>query len=137
MVSSIAGLQQRPTHAGTPPAPIMLPATPGSQRGTPIPSTQGQGYFGKVSAGGMGPGTGLSFGGILPQSQPGLAIQTTTTSGLSGTGTPLGGYPTAQNQPSFFTLQPQPQVQTQTTASGSTSTAQQGKDPFADLAGLF
>jgi len=139
--SSITGLQQRPTQAGTPPASIVLPATPGSQRGTPIPSTQGQGFFGKAPAGGMGAATGLSFGGTLSQSQPGLSghaqVQPTST-GLSGTRTPLGGY-AEQKQPSFFTtpLQPQPQIQSQTATSGSTSTTQQGKDPFADLAGLF
>ena len=141
--SSISGLQQRSTHAGTPPASIMLPATPGSQRGTPIPATQGQGYFGKAPVGGMGAATGP--GGILSHSQPGLSgyvqAQPTTTMGLSGTGNPLGGggYAAAQKQPSFLAtpLQPQSQVQAQTAASGSTSTTQQGKDPFADLAGLF
>lgn len=138
--SSISGLQQRPTHAGTPPASIMLPATPGSQRGTPVPATHGQGYFGKAPVGGMGVATGP--GGILSQSQPAYAQAQPATTSLSGTGNPLGGgggYAAAQKQPSFFTtpLQPQSQGQAQTAASGSTSTTQQGKDPFADLAGLF
>jgi ADP-ribosylation factor-binding protein GGA len=130
---SVPSLQQRPSHTATPPASIMLPATPGS---TPAPATQVPNYFGRVgpslgsqSFGGSNFGTGSQtqpglFGSAPPQPQQPIGISV--------------GY--SSQQPSFgfgAPLQPQTQPQVQAQPAVGVTTTQQKKDPFADLAGLF
>ena len=140
--SSMATLQQL-SHTSTPPASIVLPSTPGSKRGTPVLVSQSSSYFGKAPQqqfGGMGvvgaqpafnelafpnnlpPTVGSAFGGTQPQPPFG--------SGLIGAGF------TSQQQPRQFGGFGAHSQQLPPSASNGTS-SQQGKDPFADLAGLF
>jgi hypothetical protein len=134
--SSMAALQQLSQNS-TPPASIMLPSTPGSQRGTPVPASQSSSnYFGKVP---QQQTTGVGFG-KPSQTVPGVfgGPQQLFGSGLSGVGFPAGG---SQQQPRPFdfgtSLQPQPQAQHPPPSTSSGPNTQQNRDPFADLAGLF
>lgn len=123
--SSIPPLQQRPSHTATPPASIMLPATPNSQRSTPAPATQGPNYFGRIGTN-SGPQIGGSNFGTGPQNQPGASF--------------FGSSQPQLQQPSFgfgTSLQPQIRPQVQAHPAVGATTTQQNKDPFADLAGLF
>ena len=132
--SSMTALQQL-SQTSTPPASIMLPSTPGSQKGTPILASQSLNYSGKTPQqhGGMGIGMGVqpAFGGA----GFGSGIKPTG-SGFSGSEFTVGGG--SQQQSRLFGLGVPLQPQTQAPASTSNNgTTQQSKDPFADLAGLF
>lgn len=121
--SSMAALQQlSQTQTSTPPASIMLPSTPGSQRGTPIPAPQSLNYSGKAPQPVFG---GAGFGGNPPIGG--------TFGGVTG-----AGFSSQQQSRSFVPLQPQTQAQQLPVSSTSNvASTQQSKDPFADLAGLF
>lgn len=112
-------------NAFAPAAAIRL-GTPGSQRGTPIPShgtggsigMQGPNYFGNSPLTGPAP-TVAGMGGS--------AFGATTSPPMGGMGG-MGG---------FNGLQPQQQKPATTSTTTTTTGTQQAKDPFADLAGLF
>jgi len=149
--NSAATMASGPSHSSTPPASIMLPGTPGSQKSTPAPANQAPSYFVKGPTVGvpmnMGMGQGFAvtpFGGS-PQGQAqqqmyGGSPQPPMGMGMGGMGMGMmGGLNSQQGQ--FGAMQPlQAQQQSQspqsTTAANTTAT-QKGKDPFADLAGLF
>lgn len=125
-------LQQRPSYTATPPASIMLPATPGS---TPAPATQVPNYFGRVGASLGSQSFGGSNFGTGPQTQPGL-FGSAPPQPQQPIGMGVGGY--SSQQPSFgFGAPLQPQRQPQVQPAVGATTTQQKKDPFADLAGLF
>lgn len=129
--SSMAALQQV-SQTSTPPASIMLPSTPGSQRGTPVPTMQSSSsYFGKATQQvGTAFGSGMGFGSNGSNgSRMGSGVYGTTQ--LSGSG--WSGL-SQQARPSG--LEPQQAQQAAVPTSDSANT-QQIKDPFADLAGLF
>jgi len=125
--SSMAALQHlSQTQTSTPPASIMLPSTPGSHRGTPIPVSQSTNYTGKAPQLGFG---GAGFGNNPPV---GMIGQT----GFSG-----AGFSSQQQSRPFGLgvepLQPQVQAQQLPVSTSNVASTQQSKDPFADLAGLF
>ena len=127
--SSMTALQQL-SQTSTPPASIMLPSTPGSQKATPILASQSLNYSGKApQQRGIGMGVQPAFGGAF-----GSGIQPIG-SGFSGSEFTVGG---GSQQSRLFgvgvPLQPQTQAPASTSNNGTT---QQSKDPFADLAGLF
>ncbi|KAH7921878.1 VHS-domain-containing protein [Leucogyrophana mollusca] len=103
-----------PVNHATRPAPsqqqlgsIKLPGTPSPQGSTPQRVTSPN-YFGNVPATGPSYGTG---NGVGTNSGLGMGMGTSSTIGLANTGATAGA--------------------------GSRTSAAQGKDPFADLAGLF
>lgn len=103
------GSMTPPHQSATPPASIMLPNTPAPN------------YFGAGGQYSKGPvftaaGMGSSMGG---SAAPRLGVG-------------MGATPYAPSPPIT-----QPQQQQQPRPAPSSTTAQQGKDPFADLAGLF
>jgi ADP-ribosylation factor-binding protein GGA len=105
----MVGSMTPPHQSATPPASIMLPNTPGPN------------YFGAGGHHARGPvvavaGMGSSMGG---SAAPRLGVG-------------MGAAPYAPSPPIT-----QPQQQQQHQPAPSSTTAQQGKDPFADLAGLF
>ncbi|PPQ81820.1 hypothetical protein CVT25_013656 [Psilocybe cyanescens] len=132
-------------QSATPPASIVLPGTP-----QPAPSqlhmqSQLPNYFNNVGNTGkapmnsaMGMVPGMAMGGMGPSGtgsqQPPFAAM--------GHPQPYGGNP-QQQQTGFYPQQPMQPTQPSNTAPVSTSgpsppaAGQQGKDPFADLAGLF
>ncbi|KAJ3513026.1 hypothetical protein NLJ89_g3180 [Agrocybe chaxingu] len=155
-----------PTQAITPPAAIVLPGTPGSQRSTPAPAAQAQkpNYFANgatpVGAGSgmgvgmgqgvpMGAGMGIGMSGIgaamaIGMTQP-YGQQQQPAFGGSPFGSPYGGSPQPapglQHQAQGAFMQPQQVQPARPQQSAGTTTAAapagQQKDPFADLAGLF
>jgi ADP-ribosylation factor-binding protein GGA len=111
----------------SPPA-IMLPSTPangspGPRNGTPGTPGGGLGMNMGMSSPPMGAGMGMGFGGMGTGMVTGM--------GMSNSPKPQ------QQQRSLFQNQSQTQQQPQTASSNSSTTQTSGKDPFADLAGLF
>jgi ADP-ribosylation factor-binding protein GGA len=101
-----------PQAAGTPPASIMLPTTPQPNTGSPAPN-----YYSGQMNNGMG-GMGMMGMSNSPMQQPmGMGI----------------GMPTMQTQVPQVMQTQAGQTQPQPARPSQVS----GKDPFADLAGLF
>ncbi|KAK7457083.1 ARF-binding protein [Stygiomarasmius scandens] len=120
-----------PQGSGTPPAAIMLP-------GTPKPATPG-------TSGGMNHtmGMGMGMGGMMGQQQGGMGMgsmmgqqQQRYGMGMGGMNSGMGGGMGMGNG-MMQSQQPQSQPQQQSSQSTTTGSTQAGKDPFADLAGLF
>ncbi|THU98649.1 VHS-domain-containing protein [Dendrothele bispora CBS 962.96] len=118
-----------PQGSGTPPGSIMLP-------GTPKPGTPGSSGM----AGGMG-GVGMGMGGMMNQQGGMGSMMGQQQHGFGmGMNNGMGGGMGMGMGPSNAMMQsqrPQSQSQPQSQQSSQSATGNAGRDPFADLAGLF